>query len=139
MHIQHTSRTSGLPLQELIRTSDVLSLHAPLTPGTWHLIDRRALFSMRSGSVLINTARGALVEEDAIADALETGPLRAVGLDVFEAEPTVPPSLLGRDDVVLLPHIGSATERTRHRMAEMAVEAVEAFADGRSLPHVAPP
>ncbi len=138
MRIQHTSRTSGIPLQELIRTSDVLSIHAPLTTGTWHLIDQRALMAMKPGSVLINTARGPLVDELYIAEALETGPLRAVGLDVFEEEPRVHPSLLNRGDVVLLPHIGSATDRTRHRMASMAVEAVEALAAGEPLPHRAP-
>lgn len=138
MRIQHTSRTSGIPLQELITTSDVLSLHAPLTTGTWHMIDRRALMAMKPGAVLINTARGPLVDEPYLAEALGDGPLRAIGLDVFEHEPTVPPSLLGRDDVVLLPHIGSATVRTRHRMAAMAVEAVEALAAGHPLPHRAP-
>ncbi len=93
---------------------------------------------MKPGSVLINTARGALVEESALAEALDSGPLRAAGLDVFEDEPRVHPSLLGRSDVVLLPHIGSATERTRHRMASLATEAVEAWAAGRPLPHPAP-
>ena len=135
MRVQHTSRRSGLPLQELLATSDVLSIHAPLTPGTWHLVDRRALFAMKPGSVLVNTSRGGLVDGEAIAGALDDGPLRAVGLDVFEDEPRVPATLLDRDDVVLLPHIGSATVRTRHRMAEMAVEALAA---GRPLPHVAP-
>jgi len=135
MRVQHTSRTSGLPLGELLRTSDVLSVHCPLTPDTRHLVDRPALMSMKDGSVLINTARGPIVQEEAIADALDSGPLRAAGLDVFEEEPTVHPSLLARRDVVLLPHIGSATVRTRHRMAEMAVEAVEALAAGAPLPH----
>lgn len=135
MRVQHSSRTGGLPLPDLLRTSDVVSVHCPLTAATFHLLDDRALLSMKEGSVLINTARGAIVEEEAIANALDHGPLRAAGLDVFEEEPRVHPSLLGRDDVVLLPHIGSATVQTRHRMASMAVEAVEALAAGAPLPH----
>lgn len=134
MRVQHTDVSSGLPLPELLATSDVLSLHAPLTDLTRRIIDRRAMFAMKEGAVLVNTARGALVQEDAIASALDDGPLRAVGLDVFEDEPHVHPSLLGRDDVVLLPHIGSATTATRHRMAEMSVEAVEAFLSGAQVP-----
>lgn len=134
MEVIHCSSSSGLPLSELLERSDVLSLHAPLTAETRHIIDREALFSMKPGSVLINTARGGLVEEAAIAEALDQGPLRAAGLDVFEEEPGVHPSLLDRQDVVLLPHIGSATEATRHRMARMAVAAVEAWARGDAIP-----
>ncbi len=134
MRVQWTDVDGGLPLPELLSTSDVLSLHAPLTPDTRRIIDRDALFALKPGAVLINTARGALIQEDAIADALDHGPLRAVGLDVFEDEPRVHPSLLGRDDVVLLPHIGSATTRTRHRMAELATESVLAWLAGEPLP-----
>lgn len=135
MKVQWTDEHDGLPLPELLATSDVLSLHAPLTERTRRIIDRDALFAMKPGAVLINTARGALVQEDAIADALDRGPLRAAGLDVHEHEPRVHPSLLGRDDVVVLPHIGSATTRTRHRMAELATESVLAWLAGAPLPH----
>lgn len=136
MEVIHHSRSSGRPLAELLARSDVLSLHAPLTRDTHHLIDRGALFAMKPGSILVNTARGALVEEWALAEALDDGPLRAAALDVFEQEPKVHPSLLTRRDVILAPHIGSATERTRGRMAEMAVEAVEDWAAGRRPVHL---
>ena len=136
MEVIHHSRSSGRPLAELLERSDVLSLHAPLTRDTHHLIDRAALFAMKPGSILVNTARGALVEEAAMAEALDDGPLRAAALDVFEQEPKVHPSLLARADVILAPHIGSATERTRGRMAEMAVEAVEDWRAGRRPVHL---
>jgi len=135
MDVIHSSRRSGLPLAELLARSDVLSLHAPLTPETHHILDKKALLSMKPGSVLINTARGPLVEECALAQVLDTGHLRGVGLDVYEDEPHVHASLLGRPDVVLLPHIGSATERTRHRMADLAVQAVESWARGQEIAH----
>jgi glyoxylate reductase len=137
MKVIHCSRRSGVPLGELLARADILSIHAPLTPDTEKIIDEQALFSMKEGSVLINTSRGALVEEAAIAAALDEGPLRAAGLDVYEQEPSVHPSLLGRSDVVLLPHIGSATDRTRHRMAELAVEAVESWVRGERIAHSA--
>jgi glyoxylate reductase len=137
MQVIHCSRRSGVTLDDLLHRADILSLHAPLTPDTEKIIDQKALFSMKEGAVLINTSRGGLVEESALAPALEEGPLRAVGLDVYEGEPSVHPSLLGRSDVVLLPHIGSATERTRHRMAELAVEAVESWVRGEPIAHSA--
>jgi len=123
-------------LAQLLAESDVLTLHAPLTESTHHILNREALFAMKDGAYLINTARGALVEEAALADALDQGPLSGVGLDVYTEEPQVHPSLLGRDDVVLLPHIGSSTVRTRHKMATMAVDAVVAWAQGEPIPHL---
>ncbi len=128
-----------MKLDELLASADVVSIHAPLTEETRHLLHRERLLSMKKGAVLINTARGPLVEEAALAEALDSGPLRAAGLDVFEEEPRVHPSLLGRRDVVLLPHIGSATEATRLRMATMATESVLAWARGEAIPHLAPP
>jgi glyoxylate reductase len=135
MRVQWTDAHAGVPLAELLATSDVLSLHAPLRSATRWIIDREALFAMKPGAILINTARGALVEEQAIVPALEEGPLRAVGLDVYEDEPRLHPALLGRDDVILLPHIGSATTKTRHRMAELATESVRAWLDGAPIPN----
>jgi len=126
-------------LPQLLAESDVVSVHAPLTGQTHHILDRDALFAMKQGAYLVNTARGGLVDEAAIADALDDGPLAGVGLDVYTAEPQVHPSLLGRDDVVLLPHIGSSTVHTRHRMASMAVDAVVAWAEGRPIPHLYSP
>ncbi|HCP47648.1 MAG TPA: D-glycerate dehydrogenase, partial [Deltaproteobacteria bacterium] len=94
-------------LPQLLAESDVLTVHAPLTDSTHHILDRDALFAMKEGAYLVNTARGGLVDETVLAEALEDGPLAGVGLDVYADEPSVPASLVGRDDIVLLPHIGS--------------------------------
>ena len=115
----------------LLTRSDVLSLHAPLTPETRHRLDREALGRMRPGSVLVNTARGALVDEAALVDALREGPLAAAGLDVYEHEPALHPGLLELPNVVLLPHIGSATPDTRTRMAMLAARNVHAVLTGQ--------
>lgn len=114
----------------LIARSDVLSLHAPLTPGTRHAIDADALRRMRPGSYLINTARGALVDEAALVDALRDGPLAGAGLDVYELEPAIHPGLLELPNVTLLPHVGSATRETRTRMAMLAARNVHAVLTG---------
>ena len=121
-------------LEALLAASDVVSLHCPATPDTRHLIDDAALSRMRPGAILVNTARGDVIDESALAAALDDGRLRAVGLDVYEAEPIVHPSLLSREDVVLLPHLGSATVETRRAMGDRAVDNVEAFFAGRPLP-----
>ena len=126
-----------LPLVELLATSDVVSLHTPLTAETRGMLGSPELMSMKPGAVLINTSRGPLVAEESLAGALQDGPLRAVGLDVYQDEPRVPPSLLEREDVVLLPHIGSATEATRLRMATMATDAAEAWLKGAPVPYLA--
>jgi glyoxylate reductase len=114
----------------LIARSDVLSLHAPLTPDTRHAIDADALRRMRPGSFLVNTARGALVDEAALVDALRDGPLAGAGLDVYEREPTIHPGLLDLPNVTLLPHVGSATRETRTRMAMLAARNVHAVLTG---------
>jgi glyoxylate reductase len=118
-------------LDELIAQSDILSLHAPLTPETRHLINRDTLARMKPGSVLINTARGPLVDEAALAEALVKGPLFAAGLDVFEAEPAVHPALIPLKNVVLAAHIGSATQATRQRMGDTAIRNLLAVLAGR--------
>jgi glyoxylate reductase len=115
----------------LLATADVLSLHAPLTPETRHVINRDSLQRMRPGSYLVNTARGALVDEAALVDALRHGPLAGAGLDVYEREPEITPGLLDLPNVVLLPHIGSATRETRTRMAMLAARNVDAVLRGR--------
>ncbi len=123
-----------LPLDELLGAADVVSLHCPLGPATRHLIDARALAAMKPGAILINTARGPVVDEAALVDALRAGRLRTAGLDVYEGEPAVHPGLLALDNVVLLPHIGSATETARRAIVQMAVDNVVAFFDtGRPL------
>jgi glyoxylate reductase len=110
-----------LDLDELFATSDVVSLHAPLHPDTRHLVDARRLALMKPTAVLVNTARGALVDEGALVRALDEGSLFAAGLDVYEHEPVVHLGLLDRDDVVLAPHLGSATTAARSAMVELCV------------------
>ncbi|HEU0016441.1 MAG TPA: D-glycerate dehydrogenase [Longimicrobium sp.] len=115
---------------DLIARSDVLSLHAPLTPDTRHAISADVLRRMRPGSFLVNTARGALVDEAALAEALRDGPVAGAGLDVYEREPAITPALLDLPNVVLLPHIGSATRETRARMAMLAARNAHAVLTG---------
>jgi glyoxylate reductase len=128
---EHALGAEWVDLDTLLETSDVLSLHAPLTPETRHILDRDALRRMKPGSYLINTARGALVDEAALAEALRSGPLMGAGLDVYEHEPLVTPALLEFDNVVLLPHIGSATHDTRTGMAMLAARNVYAVMSGQ--------
>jgi glyoxylate reductase len=121
-------------LDDLLPRAHVLSLHCPLTPATRGLMNARRLRLLPHGAILINTSRGEVVDEAALTAALADGHLGGAGLDVYEREPEVHPGLLGRDDVVLLPHLGSATVETRAAMAELAVDNVLAVLDG-----VAPP
>jgi glyoxylate reductase len=109
-----------MPLEQLLDSSDVLSLHCPLTPETYHLIDAAELAAMKPSAVLINAARGPVVDERALAEALAAKQIAAAGLDVYEHEPRVEPGLLELDNVVLVPHLGSATIETRTAMAELA-------------------
>jgi glyoxylate reductase len=126
--------SARVDLGELLRESDVVSLHVPLTPATRHLIGERELRAMKPTAVLVNTSRGPVIDEDALVRALEEKRLFAAGLDVFENEPEIPESLRRRPDVVILPHVGSATVETRTRMARMAVENALAVLEGRR-PH----
>ena len=135
MKVIHHNRSSGVPLDQLLEESDVISLHCPLTSDTHHLIDEAAFRKMKSTAVLINTARGPVVDEDALVRALDTGEIWAAGLDVFEEEPTVHPGLLNSDKVVLLPHIGSATWQTRKVMAQMCATNILAGLRGEPLPN----
>lgn len=109
-----------MPLERLLEAADVLSLHCPLTPETHHLIGKGELESMKPSAVLVNAARGPIVDERALAEALAGGQIAAAGLDVYEHEPRVEPRLLELDNVVLTPHLGSATVETRTAMAELA-------------------
>jgi glyoxylate reductase len=121
-------------LGALFRESDFVSVHCPLTEETRHIVSRDRLRSMKPSSVLVNTSRGGCVDEAALAEALETGPPGAAGLDVFENEPHPNENLLKRNNVVLTPHIGSADRRTREAMARLAVDNVLAFSRGEELP-----
>ena len=123
-----------MPLDELASTSHVLSLHIPMSGENHHLMNESMLRRMPRGSFLINTARGPLVDEAALARVLAEGHLGGAGLDVFEHEPEIHPGLLHRDDVVLLPHIGSATEETRAAMAELAAKNILAVLSGEEPP-----
>jgi lactate dehydrogenase-like 2-hydroxyacid dehydrogenase len=121
-------------LEELLTNSDVVSLHVPATPATKHLMGAAQFAKMRPGAVLVNTARGDVVDENALVQALERGQLAGAGLDVYEAEPRVHPGLLTRNDVVLLPHIGSATRETRESMGLRALANLHAFFSGERPP-----
>ena len=113
---------SWQPLETLLREADFVTLHVPLTPDTRHLIGHRELELMKDSAYLINTARGPVVDEAALVTALRQGQIRGAGLDVYENEPELSPGLAGLENVVLLPHLGSATVETRTRMALMAAE-----------------
>jgi glyoxylate reductase len=125
----------GEVLDELLTTSDIVSLHAPLTPETHHLLDAKSLAKMKRGAYVINTARGSLIDEDALCDALDSGHIRGAGLDVYEHEPEVNARLFSMKNVVLLPHIGSATDEARGAMARIAATNVLLFLRGQEPLH----
>lgn len=122
-------------LEELLATSDVVSLHTPLTPETHHMIDAAAFAKMKPSAYLVNTARGPAVDEAALADALERGAIAGAALDVYENEPAVEPRLLTLSNVVLLPHLGSATHEARNAMAATVAKAVMAVIHGQEPPN----
>lgn len=124
-----------LALDDLVEVADIVSIHSPLNDSTRYLFDDERLGCMRPGAFLINTARGPIVHEEALVRALEGGRLAGAGLDVYEDEPLVHPGLVVRDDVVLLPHIGSATVETRTMMAVRAAQNVAAFLAGETPPN----
>jgi glyoxylate reductase len=134
MQIVFHRRGGGLPLDELMGTADVVSLHVPLTPETEGLISREQLALLQDGATLVNTARGAIVDEEALVDELVAGRISA-GLDVFADEPRVPQRLLDLPNVVLTPHIASATVETRAAMTRVLVDNVLAFIRGEPLPN----
>jgi glyoxylate reductase len=121
-------------LDELLERAHVVSVHCPLTPETRHLIDARALERMRDDAYLVNSARGPIVDEAALAAALRDGTIAGAALDVFEREPEVHPDLVGLDNVVLVPHLGSATIETRTAMAELAAANALAVLAGEDPP-----
>jgi glyoxylate reductase len=137
-HARHDTGADGYEphLDTLLGWCDAVSLHVPLTTETHHLIGRRQLALLPRGSVLVNTARGPVLDEAALVEALWSGQLGGAGLDVYDAEPLVSERLRSAPNVVLTPHIGSATRETRAAMCEMAVDAVETVLSGRPYPNV---
>jgi glyoxylate reductase len=127
-----TRRSGGTPLDDLLQESDIVTIHAPLTPETHGLIDARRLSLLRDGACFVNTARGEIVDEDALVAELVSGRIRA-GLDVFAHEPHVPESLMSLPNVVLTPHIGSGTRQTREAMTRIVVDNIQAFERGDEL------
>jgi len=139
MRIAYTSRTpkddpdaEAMPLDRLLATSDVVSLHCPLTAETRHLIDQPAFARMKRSAYLINTSRGPVVDEKALAWALRMRLIAGAGLDVFEQEPKVEPELLTLENVMLVPHLGSGTVETRTAMADLAARNVAAVLSGQA-------
>ena len=139
---QSEEREAGLiyaPFEELLRESDFVSLHSPLTAETRHQIGARELRLMRKTAFLINTARGAIIDEAALIRALQSGQIAGAGLDVFEHEPKVDRRLKKMANVVLTPHLGSATPEVRDEMAKIVVDNILAFLEGRKLPNCVNP
>ena len=125
-----------MELDELLATSDVVSLHCPYSPETHHLMNASTIGKMKKSAYLINTARGPVVDEEALATALQQGKIAGAGLDVFEKEPTVHQALIGLDNAVLIPHLGSATVETRTAMANLAVTNALAVLSGETAPNL---
>lgn len=126
-------------LDDLLRNADFISLHVPLSQSTRHLIGKRELDIMRPTAILINVSRGEVIDEVALVEALKKGRIAGAGLDVFENEPKLAEGLADQDNVVLSPHIGSASVETREKMAQMAVKNLMDGLEGRRPPHLVNP
>jgi glyoxylate reductase len=132
----HTSRSGGVPLEELLERSDFVTVHTPLTPETHGLIDAAALARMKPTAYLVNTARGPVVETGALIDALQAGQIAGAALDVTDPEPLpADHPLVDAPNLIVLPHLGSATHATRERMADMAVDNLLAGLRGEPMPN----
>jgi lactate dehydrogenase-like 2-hydroxyacid dehydrogenase len=121
-------------LTELMGSVDIVVVTVPGGGANRHLIDRAAIGAMKSSAIFINIARGDVVDETALIEALQAGRIKGAGLDVYEAEPFVPPALCALDNVVLLPHLGTAALEVRAAMGKMAIENIIAWSEGRALP-----
>lgn len=130
--IQNELDAKKVSLEDLLKTSDVVSIHCPSNEQTHHLIGKAQLAMMKRTAFLVNTARGPIVDEQALVEALQAGEIAGAGLDVFEFEPKINAGLLDRDDVVMIPHLGSATVETRDAMATLAAKNAVAIATGKS-------
>jgi glyoxylate reductase len=138
MTVVHHGRSSGIPLEELLAQAEFVSLHVPLTSETRHLIDAGALERMQPTAYLVNTARGGIVDQDALAAALHAGTIAGAALDVTDPEPLPPDHpLLEAPNLIVLPHLGSATHATRRAMADLAVDNLLAALDGKPMPNPA--
>ena len=127
------------PLDDLLKESDFVSLHPPLRPDTRHMIGDREFGLMKPTSFIVNTARGAIIDEAALVRALKARKIAGAGLDVFEHEPKVSPALLKMANVAVLPHLGSAVRELREKMANIVVDNILAFLQGRKLPNCVNP
>jgi glyoxylate reductase len=141
-HTRQTQATPSLPrewehrsLQDILREADVVTIHVPLTAATYHLIGARELAWMRPTTFLINSARGSIVDEGALVDALKAGIIAGAGLDVYEQEPAIHSELAQLRQVVLLPHLGSATLHARVQMGLVCLKNIQAVLDGRPAPN----
>ncbi|HQN28526.1 MAG TPA: NAD(P)-dependent oxidoreductase, partial [Mesotoga sp.] len=123
-------------LEELLKSSDFISLHVPLMGETYHLLNEKRLSLIKPESIIINTSRGAVIDEKALIKALKDGKLAGAGLDVYEEEPFVPQELIDLPNVVLLPHLGSATNEARREMAIMVGRNVAAVLEGKEPPNL---
>ncbi|MEA2426777.1 MAG: glyoxylate reductase, partial [Thermoleophilaceae bacterium] len=140
MQVLHNARSGGVALDELLRRADFVSIHAPLTPETRGLIGERELGLMKPTAILVNTARGPLVDTPALERALRDGQIAGAALDVTDPEPLpADHPLLGAPGLIVVPHIGSATHRTRERMADLAADNLLAALAGQRMPHCANP
>ncbi len=124
-------------LEELLAVSDAVSLHVPYTPETHHLIDADAINAIKPEALLINTARGSIVDDEAILEGLKRGKLAGIGFDVFDGEPDFNQAYLDAPNAYLLPHIGSATNQARNKMGMMALDSIEAALSGNPIPNTA--
>lgn len=123
-------------VEEVLRASDFVSIHVPLLPTTKHLINDETLKMMKPTAYLINTSRGPIVDEKALAEALKNKTIKGAALDVFENEPAIEPGLIGLENVILTPHIASATEETRAKMAELAADNIIVALSGKEPPNL---
>lgn len=133
--LEQSCSATKVDFETLMRESDFVSLHCPLTPDTRHLVDARALSLMKPNAYLINTARGPIIDEAALVEALKARRIAGAGLDVYESEPELAPGLAELDNVVLLPHLGSATIETRDKMGLMCAQSVIDVLRGREPKH----
>jgi glyoxylate reductase len=138
-NIEGTKGVEYRELDDLLMESDFVTLHCPLTEETHHLIGKRELGLMKPSAILINTSRGPVVDEGSLVSALKKGTIKGAGLDVYEKEPRISPDLLKMDNVVLLPHIGSATKDTRVQMAVAAAKNAVTLLRGKRPAHVVNP